>query len=293
MQQVGKKAFLADARPVDPRSLPVVKRPPGRRARIGFERVWVLHRRLVIRAGAACLASLFLLAVWQAREPIGMGLSAAAGLLRGEFADAGFAVGEISITGQVLTRESDILAALGIAPRTSTLDFDAEAARARIAELPAVESATIRKIYPADVVVTVTEKRPVARWRVDGVTFLVDAHGEQIGEDHGAWRDLPLIIGDGAADDAMVMIRSLDQFPDLSAKVVALSRIADRRWDLVYDTGLRVQLPEFGVAQALRQLETYQRDYALLDRDVTIIDLRNPGMVALRPAQREENDEEE
>lgn len=293
MQQVGTKAFLADARPVDARSLPVVKRPPVRRARIGFERIWVLHRQLVVRAGATCLACLVLLAVWQAREPIGMGLSTTAGLLKGEFADAGFAVGEISITGQVLTRESEILAALGIAPRTSTLDFDAEAARTRIAELPAIETVTIRKIYPADVVVTVIEKTPVARWRVDGVTFLVDAHGEQIGEDHGAWGDLPLIIGDGAADDAMVMIRSLDQFPDLSADVVALSRIADRRWDLVYDTGLRVQLPEFGVAQALRQLETYQRDYALLDRDVTIIDLRNPGMVALRPAQREENDEKE
>ena len=293
MQQVGSKAILANARPVDPRSLPVVQRRPKRRLRIGLEHFWVLQRRLVLR-GAAIFAVLTLAIVaWQAREPIGAGLTAAGDLVQGEFADAGFAVGEISISGQMLTRESEILAALGIAPRTSTLDFDAEAARARIAELPAIETVTIRKVYPGDVIVNVTEKVPVARWRVDGITFLVDAHGQQIGEDHGAWGDLPLVIGDGAADDAMAMIRSLEQFPDLSADIVALSRIADRRWDLIYDTGLRVQLPEFGVAQALRDLEAYQRDYALLDRDVTIIDLRIPELVALRPAQREEEDDQE
>jgi cell division protein FtsQ len=51
-----------------------------------------------------------------------------------------------------------------------------------------------------------------------------------------------------------------------------------------------VQLPEHGVAQALDRLELYQRDYALLDRDVTQIDLRVPGMVALKPTVREAAD---
>ena len=54
-----------------------------------------------------------------------------------------------------------------------------------------------------------------------------------------------------------------------------------------------MQLPELGVAQALRQLETYQAEYALLDRDVTQIDLRVPGIVALKPAVREEDDDAE
>jgi cell division protein FtsQ len=92
------------------------------------------------------------------------------------------------------------------------------------------------------------------------------------------------VIGDGAADDALVMIKALDRFETLKYDLVALSRIADRRWDLIYDTGLRVQLPEMGVGPALQQLETLQSLYALLDRDVTVIDLRVPGLVALKPA---------
>src|SRR5690606_28226152 len=112
------------------------------------------------------------------------------------------------------------------------------------------------------------------RWRIDGVTFVIDARGDQIGEDKGAYGDLPLVIGDGAADDAMVMIRALDGMPSLKEGLIALSRIADRRWDLIYDTGLRIQLPEQGVAQALSRLVSYQDQYQLLDRDVSVIDLR-------------------
>jgi cell division protein FtsQ len=96
------------------------------------------------------------------------------------------------------------------------------------------------------------------------------------------------VVGDVANDDALVMIRALDQYPELKDGLMALSRIADRRWDMIYDTGLRVQLPELGVARALRNLVMYQKDYQLLDRDVTIIDLRVPSLVAVRPTKTDE-----
>jgi cell division protein FtsQ len=46
-----------------------------------------------------------------------------------------------------------------------------------------------------------------------------------------------------------------------------------------------VQLPETGVAQALDRLDIYQAQYQLLDRDVTQIDLRVPGLVTLKPGE--------
>jgi cell division protein FtsQ len=226
--------------------------------------------------------------IYQVREPIAFGAMTLGEIAQGRFAAAGFAIGEISITGQTLTGEQAIFDALGVEPHTSTMSFDVEAARQRIAELPAVETVSVRKTYPGDIIVEVTEKVPVARWRVDGITFVVDATGEQIGEDKGAYGELPLVVGDGASDDALVMIRALDQYPSLKEGLVALSRIADRRWDMIYDTGLRVQLPELGVARALRNLVMYQTDYQLLDRDVNLIDLRVANLVAVRPNKTEE-----
>jgi len=294
LQQVRSEAFFAGARPVDPRTLPVpVRRSPLQRVNNRFNRAFVLHGSL-IRRGLMVAALLGgVAALVQVREPIGNGIATVSALVQGGFAEAGLAIGAISISGQTLTSEQAIFDALGVHPDTSTLAFDVEAARARIAELPAVESVTVRKTYPTRIEVSVTEKIPVARWRVDGVTFVIDQAGTQIGEDHGAYTDLPLVIGDGAADNALVMIRALDNFPDLKDGLIALSRIADRRWDLIYDTGLRIQLPEHGVAQALAKLVSYQAEYQLLDRDVSVIDLRVDSVVAVRPTKREEEDPEE
>jgi cell division protein FtsQ len=292
LQQVGRDTFLANAEPIDPRLLPVPLRRPGRRAMVGLSHAWVLHGYRLVPI--AILVSLLALAgvLYALREPIAATFFTLVDLVEGEIADAGLAVGKIEITGQSLASETDILIALGLEPGVSTLGFDLAAAHERVAALPAIESVSIRKQYPSDLVVTVTERVPVARWRVDGVTFLVDAAGEQIGTDRGAYTELPLVIGDGAADDALIMIRALDVHPDLKANLVALSRIADRRWDMIFSTGLRVQLPELGVGQALRRLVTYQADYQLLDRDVSTIDLRVQNLVAVRPNLREEDPDE-
>jgi len=251
----------------------------------------VLHGALLRRGALVALLLAGAAGLYQVREPIGGGIATLSTLAQGGFAEAGLSVGEISISGQTLTSEQEIFDALGIQPDTSTLAFDVEAARSRIAELPAIDTVTVRKTYPADVSVSVTEKTPVARWRVDGITFVIDSSGTQIGEDFGAYSDLPLVIGDGAADDALVMIMALNHFPQLQSGLVALSRIADRRWDMIYDTGLRIQLPEQGVAQALAKLTGYQSDYQLLDRDVSVIDLRVDAVVAVRPTKREDPEE--
>jgi len=288
LQQVKSETFLAGARIVDPRALPVPVRSSRRKLINNLGRVWVLHGTLIKRGLTVAAVLAGLLALYQLREPIAHGGMAVVDIAQGRFADAGLAIGEISITGQSLTSEQAIFDALGVEPHTSTVAFDVEAARQRIAELSAIASVSVRKSFPGDVIVTVTEKLPVARWRIDGITFVVDSSGEQIGEDRGAYADLPLVVGDGANDDAMVMIRALDQYPTLKEGLVALSRIADRRWDMIYDTGLRVQLPELGVAGALRHLVGYQADYQLLDRDVSLIDLRVAGLVAVRPTQYDE-----
>ena len=288
MQQVKSEAFLAGARIVDPRALPVPVRSPRRRIANNIGRAWVLHRQVMVRSMTAVALLAVGLGIYQVREPIMFGTMALGEMAQGRFAAAGLAIGEISITGQTLTSEQAIFDALGVEPHTSTVGFDVEAARQRIAELAAIDTVNVRKTYPGDLIVEVTEKTPVARWRIDGITFVVDGSGEQIGEDKGAYGDLPLVVGDGANNDALVMIRALDQYPGLKEGLVALSRIADRRWDMIYETGLRVQLPELGVARALRNLVMYQDDYQLLDRDINLIDLRVASLVAVRPNKTEE-----
>lgn len=291
MQQVAAKSFVG-AMPVDPRQLPVPIRRISRKALIGVSHTWVLHKRLLVRIAGAVLALLLIVGAYEGRGYLAIGFNSVAKMVQGEFVAAGFGINRIQISGQTLTRDSDIVTLMTLSAGSSTLDFDVEKARARLTWLRAVEGATVRKIYPNQVVVEIVEKTPVARWRSGSSTWLVDREGIVIGEDpSGAYADLPMVVGEGAADDAQVMIQALDRYATLTKDLAVLSRIGDRRWDLIYYSGLRVQLPEQGVAQALRQLEGYQADYALLDRDITLVDLRIPGVVALKPTVREEEDQ--
>lgn len=288
MQQVGAKSFVG-AQPVDPRQLPVPVRNIGRKALVGFSHAWVLHKRLLVRIGGAVLALLLIVGLYEVRGPIGAGFHSVAKMVQGEFVAAGFGINQIQISGQTLTRDSDIVTLMTLAAGSSTLDFDVEKARDRLRWLRAVESATVRKVYPNQIIVEVVEKTPVARWRSGSSTWLVDQRGTIIGEDpSGSYAELPMVVGEGAADDALVMIRALHRHAAITNNLAVLSRIGDRRWDLIYYSGLRVQLPELGVAQALLQLEAYQAEYALLDRDVSLVDLRVSGIVALKPVVREE-----
>jgi cell division protein FtsQ len=281
LQQVGAKGF-ADAQLVDPRHLPVPIADLSRQARVNFGHAWILHRKIMLRLAAAGVAAVAIVGAYEARDAIVTGATGLVSIAQGEFARAGFGIDEISISGQSLTSESTILAALGLQAGTSTVSFDAEAALARIEAIPSVKSAAIRKQYPGELFVSIEEKVPMARWRIGDATYLVDEFGNAVARDDGTFRELPLVVGEGAADDAIVMVRTLDRYPAITRDLAALSRIGDRRWDLIFFSGLRVQLPENGVAQALQQLDMYQSTERLLDRDVTVIDMRVPGMVSLK-----------
>ena len=299
MQQVGARIF-ADAQAAldvtrhphdrfhDPRHLPAPlphpQRSLQRQALIAVSHAWVLHRQLLVRIAGGLLALIFIVGAYQAREPLARLGTNALRMVQGEFAAAGFGIDAIKISGQTLSQDQHIIALLMMSGGSSTLDFDAQKAHNLLRWMQAVDSATVRKIYPGEVIVDIVEKTPAVRWRVGTTTWLVDESGRRIGTDPGAaYTDLPLVVGEGAADDALVMTHMMERHDILKKDLAALSRIGDRRWDLIYYTGLRVQLPEQGVAQALANLESYQRDHALLDRDVTLIDLRVPGMVTLKP----------
>jgi cell division protein FtsQ len=281
LQQVGARGFAA-AQLVDPRQLPVPLPAFPLRGRFDFGRAWVLHKKLMLRAAAAGIVIVVVASLYEARDDVGALGQRGYALAQTQIARAGFGISTINITGQTLTGEATILRALAIAPDTTTLSYDADAALQRLGQIPTIKSANIRKVYPNGLAVTVVEKVPAARWRIGDKTYVVDEDGSPVAVDDGSFKSLPLVVGEGAAAEAMVMIHALNAYPALTEDLAALSRIGDRRWDLIFYSGLRVELPENGVAQALQQLDMYQRQDQLLDRDLQVVDMRVPGMLSLK-----------
>lgn len=266
--------------------LPVpVRRRGGMMVTLG--NLWVLHRRLAVRLVALLALMVALAGAYGFREELSELALIVGEVAQGRISEAGFAIDRIEIEGLALTRETDVARALGIAAGDTSLGYDVEEARLRIEEIPSVAHATIRKVYPDRLVVSITEKTPMARWRVDGATMLIDAAGHPIAPAGVGNGELMLVIGEGAGDDALPMINLMNRYPDLTFDLAALNRVADRRWDLIFYSGLRVLLPETGVTDALSRLNDYQLRHQLLERDLDLIDMRVAQYVAVRPTVRE------
>jgi len=195
----------------------------------------------------------------------------------------GTGVKAVRITGQ---RNSDIeLVAdtLMIDDRTSLPFYDAVGARERLEALPWIEHASIRKLYPGNIEVKLTERTAYALWQHDEVTSVIDPEGEVIVElDHPGFTWLPIVVGKGANERAHILIDRLGAFPELRSRLRAAVLIAMRRWNLILDHGVEVRLPEDGIDVALATLDRVNREGGLLSRDIRGVDLRMPDRLVVQ-----------
>jgi cell division protein FtsQ len=198
-------------------------------------------------------------------------------------AGTGFAVTGVNVTGNTETSEIDVLGAIGLNGYTSLIGFDAEAARERIAALPWVKSAAVRKVYPSTLEVAIEERKPFAIWQHGSDLTIIEKSGKPIVAYPGAgYSGLPLVVGEGAAERASDFIARIAAFPELARHAAGYMRVADRRWDLRLDNGVTILLPERDEAAALRELVALDREQGLLSRDVVAIDMRLTDRVAIR-----------
>ncbi len=201
---------------------------------------------------------------------------------------AGLTVQDIRVEGREKTPEAFLRAALGVSKGDKLLGFSLDAARARIEKLTWVQHATVQRQLPGTIVVTLTERRPVAVWQMDGKFSLIDRAGNVVVEqnpvkNNDAFRTLPLVVGAGAPASAATLLDELAQVPALRAHVAASVRVGERRWNLHLVNGADVLLPEFGEAAALGKLMELQSAQSLLDRPVQVVDMRLPDRLVVRP----------
>jgi cell division protein FtsQ len=87
------------------------------------------------------------------------------------------AVRTVQIDGAGAVTAADVRQAAGVRTGTPLLRVDVDAAAARVRRVPRVAAAQVARGWPDRVVITVTERRPVAVVERDGLAWLVDAGG--------------------------------------------------------------------------------------------------------------------
>jgi cell division protein FtsQ len=196
---------------------------------------------------------------------------------------AGFAVENVKITGQSETNEVDVLQALDIGTYPSLLTLDLEAAQARIEALPWVKQASLRKLFPDTVEISIAERDPYATWQHDGLVSLIDRDGKVIAADTGdRYASLPRVVGAGAAPKAADYAALIASQPAIAAEARAGILVSGERWTVILDNGTQLMLPSENPAGALATVAALDRDQHLLSREISSLDLRQSGQMVVR-----------
>ena len=208
---------------------------------------------------------------------------------------AGFTVGGYQIDGlnnmdrglvdAVVTDEIRRAADEAGAAKAPQMLVDVAAIRERLLRFGWVKDARVSRRLPDTLVIDIVERTPAALWQSKGQLALVDAEGVVLDRvPVNQMPDLPLLIGPGANRESVALGRLMAAVPTLKPQLTSASWIGGRRWDLNFQSGETVALPESEAAarDALIKFARLDKSNGLLGRGVIRFDLRIPGKMVVR-----------
>ena len=202
----------------------------------------------------------------------------------GQSAGLGFKIRNIHVQGASPMAERAVREAAGLRIGQPILDVDLDRVRKSVEGVGWVRDAQVVRLLPDTLVVAVRQRETMAVWQNRGRTWVIDSSGRPIPEaDAGRFPQLPLIVGDGANEGAAQILQAVQSRPRLVERLEAIVRVDGRRWDLRLKDGGLVQLPAVEEESALIQLDQLDQRQRILELGFERIDLREPGIVAVRP----------
>src|SRR5277367_274684 len=195
----------------------------------------------------------------------------------------GLGVQVVTVSGATHMSEQRILAIAGVDAKKSLPFFDVAESRARLEADPLIKQASVRKLYPRQIVIEIVERTPYAVWQKDGDVQAIAADGAPIDEvSDGRYADLPFVVGEGANERVREFAALLQAMDELKPRVEAGVLVGQRRWNLRLKSGVDVKLPETDPQAAIAELLGLQRQSRILEKDVLALDFRVPGRVFVR-----------
>ena len=196
----------------------------------------------------------------------------------------GFGIDQVTLTGHHFSFDRDVFDALDLANVRTFTALDTAAVKSRIERLPWVDNAELTRVYPGELQIRVTERKPYAIWQRTDRHYLIDKTGRVLAAIGGdSLPDLPRFAGEGAAAEAATLIENLARYPEIAGRLSEAERVSERRWKLKLANATTIELPADGEVGALEELSRDAALVRLVTAGSTTLDFRGPGRVAIRP----------
>lgn len=162
---------------------------------------------------------------------------------------------------------------------------DLDGTRAELMKLSWIADARVSRRLPDTLVIDIVERVPAAIWQYQHRLALIDKDGVVLGPvDDRAMPDLPVVVGPGANTRATELAALMATAPSLKPLVTAATWQGDRRWDIIFQSGEKLMLPE-GRDEAIKALAFFaqeDRRAGLLGKGLVSIDMRDPTRIVAR-----------
>jgi cell division protein FtsQ len=215
-----------------------------------------------------------------------MGLPQAAGVAVAEMTGrAGYRVERIELAG---ADRMDRLAVYAVALDQKSMAMplvDLDGVRDRLMTYGWIADARVSRRLPNTLLIDIVERKPAAIWQNARQLTLIDETGVELEPvSLGAMPDLPLVVGPDANKQIAALDTLLEAAPALKPMLAGASWIGKRRWDLRFQSGETLALPE-GAPQAAAALVKFARmdgTDRLLGRGFVRFDMRIPDKFYVR-----------
>lgn len=203
----------------------------------------------------------------------------------GVVARAGFQVKRVEVVG---ANRIDYLKVYDIAlsqQNRSMAAVDLEGVRTDLLKYGWIKEARVSRRLPETLVIDVVERSPAAVWQHNRRLSLIDDNGVVLEPVTAATMpDLPLLIGPGANQRSRELAALLEDSRSLKPLLAGATWVGNRRWDLRFDTGETLSLPEGERAAktALARFTHMEGSNRLLGRGIIRFDMRDPAKFVLR-----------
>lgn len=187
----------------------------------------------------------------------------------------GFQLEHIYLEGQVQSSNNAILDALGSGFGYPVFSLSLPKIKHNLESINWVKHAIVERQLPNTLHIKIEERHPMAMWQYKHRLQVLDNDGKVIPNvDLAPFSDLIIFVGEDAPSHASRFLAMVREDSDLMKRITSATRVSDRRWNITFDNGLLVKLPEKHPERAWKQLVKLIDEKKIFEEHIEMIDLR-------------------
>ncbi len=139
-----------------------------------------------------------------------------------------------------------------------------------------VRDVVLERRLPSSIYISIGEREPIAILQQDKKLYLVDSDAHIIpSRNIEKFSDLVQIVGSDAHLHASTLISDLEKDQVLWEEILYAVRYGERRWNLIFNGGITVKMPENNFEKAYSYLSKLNKSGKFFDKGYKMIDLRD------------------